>query len=148
MPVASQELRISAPAQDAWDVIRDPMDLSWLPFVLSCEDLGNGVRRIVVDIAEYQGIDSETLVSEERCFNVDDESRSYNYTFSGEELPISDHVATLRIDDNGDGACTFHWFCDWTLDDGVSPEVEREIAEWVESHWLIGMRAVKEKLET
>lgn len=142
-PIAYRELDINAPASKVWDVLRDPWELGYVSRVKKVERQGDDVR--VVHIG-YEGVDGyeATEIAYERVFDIDHDLHTYKYSWSGDYIPITDHVATVKIHETGPATSKFVWSCVWTLTEPMSPEDERALAKSVEDIWWTGMTRVQE----
>lgn len=145
-PIARQVLDIAAPATAVWDVIRDPFELGYIPRVRKVERAEGDVRVVHIGYEGEAGYD-DVQVAYERVFDLDHAERTYRYSWSGDYLPITDHVATVKIHATGPATSRFEWSCVWTLTEPWPAEQERELAASVEAIWLTGMTRVKEIVE-
>ena len=142
-PICYQEIDIDAPAARVWEIIKDPMVLSWMPKVAGLEiQDGGAVRLVTIDTRGMPGY-ADVTMAPERCYNIDHERHSYNYTYDGPDLPISEHVATIEVQDVGKDRCKFVWSCVWTLTAPISEADERQMADGVEAMWRPGMEKAK-----
>ena len=144
-PIAYRELDIDAPAAKVWDVIRDPWDLHYVSRVKSVERADGDIRVVRIGYDEDGYDDLE--VAYERCFNIDHVEHTYQYSWSGDYIPITEHTATVKIFETGPDSSKFVWSCVWTLTEEMSAEKERELAKSVEDIWWVGMTRVKEIVE-
>lgn len=147
-PICYRELEIAAPAAKVWDVIKDPMNLDYMPLVRKVEVTDGGTRRLVtIDYSGIEGYEVDEFVAPELCYNVDHAGFRYNYKFDGDYLPITDHESTVEILPLTDTTCKFVWRCVWTLTEPMSAEDEKAMAVSVEDIWWGGMNRVKEMVE-
>ena len=145
-PIARRVLDIDAPAAEVWAVISDPWELGYISRVRKVERADGDVR--VVHIG-YEGVEgyADVQIAYERVFDIDHAAHTYKYSWSGDYLPIADHVATVKIHETGPATSRFEWSCVWRLTEPWPAEQERELAQSVEDIWWTGMTRVKEIAE-
>jgi carbon monoxide dehydrogenase subunit G len=146
-PIAYRELDMDAPADRVWDVIKDPWDLGYVPRVQKVERADGDVRVVHIAYDEVDGYE-DVEIAYERCFNIDHEDRSYNYSWEGDYLPITEHTSTVKVHETGNETSKLVWSCVWTLTEDLSQEKERELAVSVEDIWWTAMLRIKEIVES
>lgn len=88
------------PAQKMWERIGDPSKLSeWHPAVEKTEMSDRGERRVNTVVGG-------ALVSETILEQAD---RHHTFRIDDSHLPIDNLVATLRVREEGDDACSVEW---------------------------------------
>lgn len=145
-PIAYRELDIDAPAAKVWDVIKDPWELGYVPRVRKVEKAEGDIRVVHIGYENEAGYD-DVEIAYERCFNIDHDARTYQYSWQGDYLPITDHTATVKIHETGPTTSKFVWSCVWTLTEELPAGKERALAKSVEDIWWTGMTRVKEIVE-
>jgi hypothetical protein len=87
--------------------------------------------------------DGETLI--ERLVAFDDAARSYSYTFLEAPLPVTDHLATLRVHptDGGKGS-RVEWFARYTPN-GVSDHEASQLTQVIQGIFDDGRKALAAK---
>lgn len=106
------------PAERVWALLEDFGNMQWAPGVKRVELIGEGVgmtRRLFMD-----GMDpiDEVLESQDRS------SMSYQYSIpKGIPLPVTDYLASARIEAIDPDQCRAYWSCQCTpTDDTMSTE--------------------------
>jgi hypothetical protein len=112
------EREVDLPAQQIWAILEDFGNMAWAEGVTRTEILGEGVgmtRRL--HMPGMEPID-EVLES------MDAPNMTYSYSIpKGLPLPISDYVATARLEPLDDQTTRITWQCNCTPDDpGMSFE--------------------------
>ncbi len=88
------------PAQTMWARIGDPGRLSeWHPFVERTEVLDGGRRRVNTVVGG--GLVYETILEQA--------DRYHSFRIDDSPLPVDNLVATIRVGDEGEDACSVEW---------------------------------------
>ena len=142
------QIEIDASPAEVWEIVGDPYDMLWNPLVQSCraED-GGDKRRLTMDVSGFDSVPGQTLDVLARVYDLDEDNRSYRYSFVGDTLPITNHEVFMHVGDNGAGGTLWTEQCDWDLTEDLSPEEEQSLIDMVEATWMTGMRSVKQRLE-
>lgn len=108
-------------ATSVWEVLEDFGNMAWAPGVKQVEIIGSGIgmtRRLHMDGMEP--ID-EVLESQ------DPATMSFSYSIPrGIPLPVSDYLASARIEAIDDKRCRAHWSCTCTPTDDSTDEAQLE----------------------
>ena len=100
MADVSVSKRYEVPAQAMWERIGDPGRLAdWHPAVEKTEMLDGGKRRVNTVVGG-------ALVSETILEQAD---RHHTFRIDDSPLPVDDLVATIRVRDEGEDACSVEW---------------------------------------
>lgn len=100
MADVSVSKRYEVPAQAMWERIGDPGQLAdWHPAVEKTEMLEGGKRRVNTVVGG-------ALVSETILERAD---RHHTFRIDDSPLPVDDLVATIRVRDEGEEACSVEW---------------------------------------
>ncbi len=108
-------------AANVWAVLEDFGNMAWAPGVKQVELIGDGIgmtRRLHMD-----GMDpiDEVLQSQ------DPATMSFSYTIPrGIPLPVTDYVASARIEYVDENNCRAHWSCTCTATDTCMDETQLE----------------------
>lgn len=115
------ERELPFPATSVWEVLEDFGNMAWAPGVKQVEIIGSGIgmtRRLHMDGMEP--ID-EVLESQ------DPATMSFSYSIPrGIPLPVTDYLASARIEGIDDGRCRAHWSCTCTPTDDSMDEAQLE----------------------
>lgn len=97
MATASAFMDMAASADEVWDLIGGFNSLpDWLPAVVKSE-LSDGGR-----LRHLETADGVVIV--ERLQTFDHAGKVYSYSISEGPFPVSDYLATLKVESRGDGA--------------------------------------------
>ena len=97
MPTASATIDIPASADQVWQLIGGFNTLpDWLPLITKSE-LSEGGR-----VRSLQTADGGVII--ERLQTFDNAARTYSYTIEQAPFPASDYLATIKVEDQGQGA--------------------------------------------
>ncbi|WP_213878692.1 SRPBCC family protein [Pseudomonas sp. dw_358] len=102
MPQASATLDLPVAINDVWKLIGGFHALpDWLPFIASSisED-GGHVRHLRTE-------DGAVVI--ERLQSYDAEAHTYSYSIVEGPFPVSDYLATLRVESTGESSCRVTW---------------------------------------
>ncbi|WPP01547.1 SRPBCC family protein [Pseudomonas sp. HR96] len=102
MPEASASLDLPVSAEDVWKLVGGFQSLpDWLPLIVeSRPEEGGHVRHL-------RTADGAVVV--ERLHSYDAEARTYSYTIVEGPFPVSDYLATLKVEATGDKSCKVTW---------------------------------------
>ena len=130
---------IAAPAQDAWQRLRDFGGLAaWMPGIESCQVEGEGIGAVrSVGFPGGAGV-------KERLESLDDATRTLSYSIVDGPLPVQNYLATIRVSEAGDAACRIDWSARFDLPEGMK---EDAIAPALQGAYGGAMAALKKKLE-
>lgn len=121
MPQIDFQRDMAFPASRVWAVLEDFGNMEWAAGVKKVELIGDGVgmtRRLHMD-----GMDPIDEVLESR----DAATMSYSYSIPrGIPLPVTDYLASARVEALGDERCRVHWHARCTpTDPSISdPQLE------------------------
>lgn len=109
--------RYAVPAQEIWARIGDPARLAeWHPYIERTDPLDNGKRRVNTTADGSQV--TETILEEAE--------QHHTWQIDDGPLPYESFVATMRIHDNGGGACVVE--CDATFEPkGIAQEEAEQL---------------------
>lgn len=97
MATASATIDIPASADQVWQLIGGFNTLpDWLPFILNSE-MSEGGR-----VRTLQTADGAVVV--ERLETFDNAGKTYSYSILQAPFPATDYLATIRVEDQGQGA--------------------------------------------
>jgi carbon monoxide dehydrogenase subunit G len=131
---------IEAPAAAAWERLSDFGGLAgWMPGVASCEVEGEGVGAV-----RRVGFPGGGGSVEERLESCDDAARSLSYSILAGPLPVSDYLATIRVDEAGPGRCRVDWTARFELAAGVP---EESVCNALRGAYGGALKALKKNLE-
>lgn len=86
---------VACSADEAWKKIGNPADVGWFPPVVAAE-VRDGVRYASM-------VDGRNLV--EKIVTHDDTARAYSYSVvEGTSAKLNSHLATLSVEEAGDGS--------------------------------------------
>jgi Polyketide cyclase / dehydrase and lipid transport len=122
---------IPADADSLWGEIGAFGRVDWHPWLERVETEGR--RRIPYDKKGRRQI--ETLQESNA------QARCYRYTIDSSPMPIRNHSAELRIDDNHDGTSTVHWSADFDVD---GPDPSSTVAT-VEQFMRAGLDSLRQR---
>lgn len=90
---------------------------AFLPMITSCETTGDepGANRSIK-------IEGDHWVEEE-LLRHEPEIRSYTYAILRSSFPFRDYVATMKINEDPEGGCSFVWSCRFKPDGASEDEV-------------------------
>lgn len=92
--------RYEVPARQMWERIGDPARFhEWHPAIETTESLDGGTRRVNTVVGG--GRVTETILEQA--------DTHHTYRIDDSPLPVTDLVATLRVKEDGDGACSVEW---------------------------------------
>ena len=115
--------------QEMWERIGDPARLyEWHPAIEATEVLDGGKTR--VNTRRDGGRVSETILEQAE--------RHYSFRIDESPLPLENLIGTLRVSDEGQGACVVEWQA--TFDPAGIPE--DEAAEGVRAFFQAGLDAL------
>ena len=106
------------PAERVWALLEDFGNMQWAPGIKRVEHIGEGIgmtRRLHMD-----GMDPIDEVLEAQ----DPATMTYSYSIPrGIPLPVTDYLASARIEALEEGRCRAHWSCQCTpTDSSISAE--------------------------
>ena len=88
------------PGQKIWERIGDPAKLSeWHPAIEKTETLDGGRKRVNTVVGG--GLVCETILEQA--------DRHHTFRIDDSPLPIDNFVATIRVREEGEGACSVEW---------------------------------------
>ncbi len=129
MAQVSTSRRCEVPGGEMWERIGDPARLyEWHPAIEATEMRDGGTQR--VNTRGDGGVVSETIL--ERA------ERHHSFRIDESPLPLTNLVATLRVRDEGEGACIVQW--EATFDPVGMPE--NEAGELVRGFFQQGLDAL------
>ena len=132
MATASAFIDIPASADQVWQLIGGFNSLpDWLPFVVKSEP-GEGGR-----LRTLRTEDGTVIV--ERLEKFDNASKTYSYSITKAPFPVTDYLATLRVEAHGD-ASRVTWSGRFTPL-SVSDEEAQELFAGIYQGGLMALRA-------
>ena len=132
MALASAVIDIPASADQVWQLVGGFNSLpDWLPFVVKSE-LSEGGR-----LRTLHTEDGTVIV--ERLESFDNASKTYSYSISQAPFPVTDYLATLRVEAHGEGA-RVSWSGRFTPN-GVSDDEAQALFTGVYQGGLTALRA-------
>ena len=110
-----EDIKINAPAEKVWEIIKNYDDMSWLPAIASTKsDAGNKKGAIRVLTLKDGGSITEELKKYndkkmEYAYKITEMSTAKTITHSGKEekvpvLPVSNYAASIEVKAKGDGS--------------------------------------------
>jgi carbon monoxide dehydrogenase subunit G len=131
--------QIEAPAQAAWEKLRDFGGIAgWMPGIEKCDVEGKGIGAVrSVGLAGGVGL-------KERLESLDEGVRTLSYSILEGPLPVQNYLATIRVSENGEAACRVDWTASFDLPEGVA---EAAIAPALEGAYGGALKALKGQLE-
>ena len=112
MATASATLRLPVAADTVWQLVGGFLALpDWLPFIASSETAEGGRLR------KLTTVDGAVIV--ERLETFDNQARMYSYSITEGPFPVTDYLATLKVEAAGDSETLVTWSGRFTPD-GVS----------------------------
>ena len=113
--------RLNAPAGKVWDLVgRFDSVHTWLPGVKTLTMKGDKVRELILDGG---GTITEELLSDNPNL------RSYTYSIVG-GMPVTGHVSTLMVVDEGPDASMVSWACTYSVTGAPEDEVRKSIGDY------------------
>lgn len=112
MATASASLRLPVAADTVWQLVGGFLALpDWLPFIASSEaDDGGRLRRLTT---------ADGAIIVERLQTYDNQARTYTYSIVEGPFPVTDYLATLKVEAVGDAETQVTWSGSFTPD-GIS----------------------------
>lgn len=112
MAKASASVRIAASADTVWQLVGGFQALpNWLPTIATSEsDEGGRVRHLTTQTGE---------TISERLESYDNQGRTYSYSITEGPFPVTDYLATLKVNANGEQDALVEWSGTFTPD-GIS----------------------------
>lgn len=124
MASVSERIRISAPADDVWQTVRDFGAIDeYLPPVATAELSGQGVGATRTLTLE----DGAQII--ERLDGIDEDARTLRYSIIEGPLPIENYESTLSVTAIDESACEVRWASDFDVVDAPEDEVASTLAE-------------------
>lgn len=132
MATASATIDIPAPADQVWQLIGGFGSLpDWLSFVVKSE-LSEGGR-----LRTLRTEDGTVIV--ERLESFDNGSKTYSYSITQAPFPVTDYLATLRVEAHGAGSRVI-WSGRFTPN-GVSDDEAQELFSGIYQGGLTALRS-------
>jgi len=124
MASVEEHVRISAPADDVWTVVRDFGSIAdWTPPITDATVDGTGVgAERTLTLA-----DGGQVV--ERLEALDDEARTLRYSIVEGPLPVQDYEGTFSVTDVDDSTCEVTWASTFTVDGPPEDEITGTFSE-------------------
>ncbi len=124
--------RLNASADKVWDLVgRFDSVGKWLPGVKAVRMKSPKIRELSLDGG---GEITEQLLGENPTL------RSYTYSIIG-GMPVSGHVSTIMVVEEGPNASTISWVCTFSTKDAPEDEVRKSIADF----YRAGVASLKKK---
>lgn len=108
------------PAEKVWAVLGDFGNMSWIEGPERIEVIGEGIgmtRRI-----HMAGIDPIDEILE----SLDEANLSFSYSIPNMPMPVTDYLASVRLEATGDGTSRVYWSCTCTASDKNMTEADVE----------------------
>ncbi|MGH8363809.1 MAG: SRPBCC family protein, partial [Pseudomonas sp.] len=120
MAKASAVIEIPVSAEQVWQLVGGFNSLpDWLPFIVKSEPSEGGRVR------HLQTADGGVVV--ERLQRFDDAARTYSYSISESPFPVSEYLATLKVEALGDSSAKVTWSGVFTPVAGVTDAAVEEL---------------------
>lgn len=133
---------INAPLARAWEAIRRFGSVAEiLPFVAS-SPIEHGSRPTEVGAVRVV-TQTDGAVFREVLVAHSDTDHFYSYTFVGSPIPVRHHLTTLRLRPITDGDRALG---EWSSRFEIAPDREAELTGMMERNFLVGLRAVDERI--
>jgi hypothetical protein len=124
MASVEEHVRISAPADDVWSIVRDFGSIAdWTPPITDAtvDGAGVGAERTLTLADGGQVV--------ERLEALDDEARTLRYSIVDGPLPVQDYEGTFSVTDVDDSTCEVTWASTFTVDGPPEDEITGTFSE-------------------
>lgn len=126
------EGEIAAPVDDVWKVVSDFggfIEAQGVPVEVEGQGVG-AVRRVTIGSA----------VIVERLEGIDEEARATSYSIVEGPLPVTDYLATIRLEDTGASSTRIEWGSTFEPSGGMS---ESDVAEIIAGVYRSGIAGLQ-----
>ena len=125
------------PVEKVWAILGDFGNLSWVEGPERIEVIGDGVgmtRRV-----HMAGIDPINEVLE----TMDEPNLSFSYSIPNMPMPVTDYLASVKVEGQGESSTKIYWSCTCTPTDSnmVEADVEamltdtyQQLLGWLDAH--------------
>jgi len=124
MATVEEHVRISAPANEVWSIVRDFGSIAdWTPPITDADLDGEGVgAERTLTLA-----DGGQVV--ERLEALDDDDRTLRYSIVEGPLPVTEYEGTFSVAEVDDSTCEVTWASTFTVDGPPEDEITGMFSE-------------------